>query len=425
MTQPAQSDGQAPRKAALRMMDAVMLQGKLMSELADLTDGLSPADRARAQRLAMTTLRHLDKADRVLNAYVKKTPPVPVMNVLRLATVELCEEAEADHGVVNSAVNAVAKIPRAGHLKGLANAVLRKVAKDGPQRWTELPAARLPLWLRKPLAQAYGKLDVNQMEAVWSKPAPLDITLKSDASDWAEKLGATKLPSGSLRLENAGRVTGLEGYDEGAWWIQDAAAAMPVRLLDPKPNETIIDLCAAPGGKTMQLAASGAAVTAVDLSEKRMQRVRENLDRTGLNAELIVDDALSVAGQFDAVLLDAPCSATGTLRRHPDLPYAKDGSEFGALIGLQEAMLDHSLSLLKPGGRLVFCTCSLLPDEGECHIDALIERRSDVLVDRGALEQDWIDPAWRSSEGGLRLRPDFWRESGGMDGFYIAVLRKS
>jgi 16S rRNA (cytosine967-C5)-methyltransferase len=425
MNDTVNTSGLAPRQVAVRMMNAVIEDGKLMSELSELTDGLAPADRARAQRLAMTTLRHLDKADRVLKPYLKKQPPEPVMNVLRLATVEICAEGEADHGVVNAAVTMVGKIPRAQHLKGLANAVLRKVAKDGPLRWTELPASRMPGWLRKPLSRAYGKLTINAMEAVYDKPTPLDITVKSDPETWAGKLDAEILPTGSLRLASAGQVTALAGFDEGAWWVQDAAAALPVMLMAPKAGEKIADLCAAPGGKTMQLAAAGADVTAVDLSKKRMDRVAENLTRVGLQADLVVEDALQIEGPFDAVLLDAPCSATGTMRRHPDLPYAKDGSDFGTLIALQAKLLDHGLNLLTSGGRMVFCTCSLLPDEGECHIDEVLERRSDITVDRDALNIEGIDPDWISSEGGLRLRPDFWAEKGGMDGFYMVVLRKS
>ena len=425
MNDAAKTSGIEPRQVAVRMMDAVIEDGKLMSELSGLTDKLAASDRARAQRLAMTTLRHLDKADRVLKPYLKKQPPDPVMNVLRLATVELCAEGEADHGVVNAAVTMVGKIPRAQHLKGLANAVLRKVAKDGPQRWTELPAARMPNWLRKPLSHAYGKLTINAMEAVSANATPLDITVKDNPQAWAEKLGGEVLPTGSVRLASAGQVSALEGFDQGAWWVQDAAAALPVKLLAPQKGEKIADFCAAPGGKTMQMAAAGADVTAIDLSKKRMDRVAENLSRVGMTADLRVEDALSITDSFDAILLDAPCSATGTMRRHPDLPYAKDGSDFGTLIQLQSDLLDHGLSLLKSGGRMVFCTCSLLPDEGECHIDDLLERRQDVTVDRDALAQDGIDPAWVSSEGGLRLRPDFWAEKGGMDGFYMVVLRKT
>jgi 16S rRNA (cytosine967-C5)-methyltransferase len=175
----------------------------------------------------------------------------------------------------------------------------------------------------------------------------------------------------------------------------------------------------------MQIAASGAEVTAVDDSGARMKRLRENLKRTRLKAEIVVGDVMDQEGQWDAVLLDAPCSATGTIRRHPDLPFAKDGSEIGDLIALQAQMLDHAMSLVKPGGRLVFCTCSLLPDEGECQVDDILERRDDVRVDRDALDRPGIDPAWITEEGGLRLRPDYWTDKGGMDGFYVACLRKA
>ncbi|MEP4996607.1 RsmB/NOP family class I SAM-dependent RNA methyltransferase, partial [Pseudophaeobacter sp.] len=180
-----------------------------------------------------------------------------------------------------------------------------------------------------------------------------------------------------------------------------------------------------PGGKTMQMAASGASVTAVDTSASRMERLQENLTRTGLTADLVVGDALEQTGQFDAVLLDAPCSATGTIRRHPDLPHAKDGSAFGALIELQAQMLAHAWSLVKPGGRMVFCTCSLLPDEGECQVEEALEMFPDMTVDREVLPPLGIDPAWITEEGGLRLRPDYWPQQGGIDGFYMALLRKS
>jgi 16S rRNA (cytosine967-C5)-methyltransferase len=260
------------------------------------------------------------------------------------------------------------------------------------------------------------------MEQAHVAGAPLDLTPKRDAVAVAEATGGTLLPTGSVRLRDAGQVSRLPGFEAGDWWVQDAAASLPVKLLAPESGETILDICAAPGGKTLQLAAAGARVTAVDSSEARMRRVRENLDRCQLQAEVVVADALEVKGRFDAVLLDAPCSATGTIRRHPDLPFAKDGTEFAALIDQQERFLDHAWGLVRPGGRLVFCTCSLLPDEGEVQVEEALGRHPDMRVDPGALPG--AEAQWRTTEGGWRLRPDYWPELGGMDGFYIALLRK-
>jgi 16S rRNA (cytosine967-C5)-methyltransferase len=263
------------------------------------------------------------------------------------------------------------------------------------------------------------------MEDAHFAGASLDLTAKGDPNAVAAAVGGTVLPTGTIRLQGSAKVSALAGYAEGNWWVQDAAAALPVKVLAPKTGEKILDLCAAPGGKTMQLAAAGAKVTALDLSERRLERVSENLARTGLTAEVVAGDARDFTqGGWDAILLDAPCSATGTIRRHPDLPYAKDGSEFGALIDLQAEMIDHALTLLKPGGRLLFCTCSLLPDEGEVQADEAMERHEGLSADPTALEIDGIDPAWITPEGGLRLRPDYWPELGGMDGFYMIVLRK-
>ncbi len=395
-----------------------------MAELlgAGVLERLEPADRARAQRLALDVLRGLERADRVLDKHVRKNPPLHVRNILRLATVELCSGGDA-HGVVNDAVALTAGHKKGQHMKGMVNAVLRKIAADGPVEWAKLRVPRLPKWLRDPLVMAWGGEAVMAMEAAQFAGAPVDITVKDDAAGWAERLGGVVLPTGSVRLAQAGQVSALPGFSDGAWWVQDAAAALPARLLDARPGEAVLDMCAAPGGKTLQMAAAGADVTALDISDSRLERVRENLARTGLKARVVARDALEHQGRYDAILLDAPCSATGTIRRHPDLPHAKDGAEFGGLFELQSAMLDHALTLLKPGGRLVFCTCSLLPDEGECQIEDALGRHPGLVVDRAALDRPGVDPAWITDEGGLRLRPDFWPDLGGMDGFYMAVLR--
>ena len=414
------------RRSAVYLLDQVLGEGRLMSDLvaSGALDRLDPADRARAQRLATDTLRGLDRADRLLKRHLRKPPPLHVFNILRLGTVELCMGGDA-HGVVNDLVGLIGGHRRYGNLKGLINAVLRKMAADGAQSWNDLRVPRLRRWLRDPLVEAWGAGAVAAMEKAHFAGAPLDLTARGDAAALADRLGGRLLPTGSVRLSDPGQVSALPGYAEGEWWVQDAAAALPVQVLAPQTGETILDLCAAPGGKTLQLCAAGSDVTALDLSDKRMARVRENLDRCGLPATCLVGDALDHSGgPYDAILLDAPCSATGTIRRHPDLPFAKDGSEFGALIELQAAMLDHAVGLLKPGGRLVFCTCSILPDEGECQVDEACARHPGLRVDRDAVAGlPGIDPAWITEEGGLRLRPDYWPDLGGMDGFYIACLR--
>jgi len=417
--------GLPARRSAVYLLDQVLGEGRLMAELlgAGSLDKLAPEDRARAARLANETLRGMERADRLLQKHLKKYPPLTVRNALRVGTVELCA-GEAAHGVVNSFVELVSRHKHYGHLKGLTNAVLRKIAADGPDAWNELRPPRLPKWLRGPLVEAWGADAMAAMEVAHFDGAPLDLTAKGAPAHVAELTNGTLLPTGSIRVQGAGQVTAMAGFDEGLWWVQDAAAAVPVRVLQPQTGESILDLCAAPGGKTMQLAAARARVTAVDDSDGRMERVRENLARTGLQAELLVQDALVTTGQFDAILLDAPCSATGTIRRHPDLPYAKDGSEFGALIEMQAELIDHAWTLLKPGGRMVFCTCSILPDEGEVQVDEALARHSDMRVDTSALALDGIDPDWQTEEGGLRIRPDYWAERGGLDGFYIAALVK-
>lgn len=411
----------AARRSAIYLLDQILGEGHLLSEClaAGALDRLAPEDRARAQRLTLETLRGLERADRLLENHLNRTPALTVHNALRLGAVELCH-GEAAHGVVNSMVDIVGRSRKHGRLKGLVNAVLRKVAAEGPEAWPKMRVPRLPEWLRDPLIMAWGEDAIAGMEKAQFAGAPLDLTVTPGASGPGEAL-----PTGSTRLHDAGQVTALPGYGKGDWWVQDAAAAIPVRILAPKPGEKILDLCAAPGGKTLQLAAAGADVTALDVSETRLARVHENLKRTGLKATVVAGDALEHQGQYDAILLDAPCSATGTIRRHPDLPFAKDGSEFGELIELQARMLAHAWSLLKPGGRLVYCTCSLLPDEGEVQVEEALDQHPDMSVDRAALNIAGIESEWITEEGGLRLRPDYWADLGGMDGFYIARLNKS
>ena len=410
------AEGLVARGAAVSLLTAVLEDGQPLNQVLDAQGPmalLAPADRARAQRLAVQVLRQLERVDALLSPALRKIPPMEVMNILRLAVTELAGGAAA-HGVVNSAVELARRGNRTQHMTGLVNAVLRAIPEGAVLPG---PPQRLPRWLRQPLVHAHGRDVVNAIEAVHANMPPLDLTLRGgDAPE-----GRT-LPTGSLRLAEQGQVSTLPGYSTGGWWVQDAGAAMAVGLLGVKPGERVLDLCAAPGGKTLQLAALGADVTALDISGPRIARVAENLARTGLTAKLVTMDALvwTPDALFDAVLLDAPCSATGTIRRHPDLPFVKDGSELPALIALQSQLFDRALGFLKPGGRMVFCTCSLLADEGEAQLAAALLRHPGLRVLPPMIAG--IDPAWITPQGGLRLRPDYWADIGGMDGFFMACV---
>ncbi|RPE64879.1 16S rRNA (cytosine967-C5)-methyltransferase [Pacificibacter maritimus] len=425
-TSSSKDAGLDARRTALALLDAVTIENRLLSEvLPAKTARLEPSDRARAQRLVTEALRVLDRCDRMLGPHLSKRPAPHVMNALRLGVYEICGAGEASHGVVNSYVSLMQERQKSSHFKGLVNAVLRKVVDEGA-KWDRLPAPMLPKWLRKPLLADYGKEVVVAIEAAHAQGAPLDVTLKNTNVDTLMALSADLLPTGSLRVPNVSQVTKLAGFEDGDWWVQDAAAALPARILAPQKGERILDMCAAPGGKTMQISAAGAEVTALDISESRMKRVVENLQRMYLPAIPVVMDALEYETKdlFDAILLDAPCTATGTIRRHPDLPYAKDGSDFPGLFELQELMIDRALSLLKPEGRLVYCTCSLLIDEGEEQVRDALARHPDLRVDLEALKIPGVDPNWIGPEG-LRTRPDFWPEAGGMDGFFVTLFRRS
>lgn len=423
--------GTEARAAAARMVQAVTDGGiPLADQLAKgALAGLDPADRARSQRLALTTLRSLGQADRVLSPHMRKLPPPMVRAVMRLAVSEMLAEGAPAHAVVGAAV----AIVRSGGRKtegfsGMVNAVLRRAAEVTMADFAELESQPLPGWLRGRLMSAWGKKATMAMERAHARGAPVDLTPRDgDAGALAARLGGLVLPTGSVRLQAHGQISALPGYAAGDWWVQDAAAALPARVLAAQPGERVLDLCAAPGGKTMQLAAAGAEVTALDLSPDRMARLHENLLRCGLAAQTVVADALDwlPGAPFDAILLDAPCSATGTIRRHPDLPFVKDASGLKELAILQAALIDRAVGMIRPGGRLVFATCSLLPEEGEALIHAALARHADLAADPGAFDLPAIHPDWRTGPAGLRLRPDNWPELGGMDGFFIAALRRT
>lgn len=414
----------SPRLVALDGLSQIIGEGRMLSDV--ISDQvwleLTPPERATAQRLITETLRYLGRADHVLTSNLQRQPPLRVMNLLRMATVELMTGGAA-HGVVNEAVKLAGRNKKTAPMKGLVNAVLRKVTALEEGAWNNAPDTMLPKWLRPKLAKAWSKSVVAQIERAHAVPPPIDLSVKSDAAAWAEKLDGTLLPTGSVRLTARGQLSALPGFETGDWWVQDAAAALPVQLLGDVSGKRVLDICAAPGGKTMQLASNGADVTALDISEARMARLQENLTRTGLVAKTVIADALTYEdAPFDAILLDAPCSATGTIRRHPDLPYVKSQTGIDDLVKLQRAMLTRTIQHLKPYGTLVYCTCSLLREEGEDQIKWLLAQTDDLEIQSPAAVG--FDPKWISPEGGVRLRPDYWADIGGMDGFYMAVLHR-
>lgn len=417
------------RGAAADLISGVLDRGLSLSDqiAAGAVHALAPADRARAQRLALATFRHLADADAILQPHLRKGPPPYISALLRLAVTELLALNGDAHGVVSEAVDLTRRSGRRTEgFAGLVNAVLRKAAATPPADWAARPPQPLPGWLRGRLMSAFGKPATIAIEAAHRLGAPLDLTPRDgDAAALATRLGGTALPTGSVRLTGAPQVSDLPGYAAGDWWVQDAAAALPAQILAPAKGETVLDLCAAPGGKTLQLAAAGAVVTALDLSPARMTRLAENLARCRLTATCVTADALTFTSPapFDAILLDAPCSATGTIRRHPDLPFLRDATGLRDIAARQTAMIDHALTLLRPGGRLVYATCSLLPEEGERQVALALSRHPGLTANPSALAIPGIDPVWITPEGGLRLRPDFWPDLGGMDGFYVAVLR--
>jgi 16S rRNA (cytosine967-C5)-methyltransferase len=422
------------RRVALDMLVACLDRGQPLDDVLARHPGfagLDPRDRAFVRLLLATTLRRLGEISEVLGALIER--PLDGANatglqVLRLGAAQLLFLGTPPHAAVDTSVRLVidAGLP---HLKGLTNAVLRRVSRDGPALLGDRDPARLntPQWLWESWTESYGEQATRAIAAAHLIEAPLDLTPRSDAAFWAGRLEGEVLPTGTIRRDGGGNVTELPGFAEGAWWVQDAAATLPVRLMGDVAGKQVADLCAAPGGKTLQLAAAGAEVTAVDISARRMVRVGENLARAGLSARLVTADGGKWATDetFDAILLDAPCSGTGTLRRHPDIAWLKDEEDVGRLTLTQDRLLVRAADLLKPGGTLVYAVCSLQDDEGPARLEALLahdRRLQRVPVQPAELPglADAITPA-----GDVRTLPSMWPERHGMDGFFIGRLSRA
>ncbi|MBL8551748.1 MAG: methyltransferase domain-containing protein [Hyphomonadaceae bacterium] len=434
----------SPRLAAAEIVSAVLDEGRTLEAALAQTHSfkaLEGRDRAFARAIASATLRRLGGIDAVLARFVQR--PLPdgaklARALLRTAAAQLLVLKTPPHAVVSETVTLANSARATAAFAKLMNAVLRKVASEGGAILEALPpGADLPGWLYARWRAAYGDGVAAEIAAALLEEPPLDLSVKSDAEGWAQRLGGVVLPTGAVRLAgdsrkaedhptpyplpSRGGVETLPGFSEGEWWVQDAAAALPARLLGEVRGQDVLDLCAAPGGKTMQLAAAGARVTALDISAERLERVRANLSRTRLQAEIVCADALEWRSEprFDAILLDAPCSATGTLRRHPDVAWVRRPTDLKALTDLQGRLLARAGAWLKPGGRLVYAVCSLEPEEGPEIVAAALKaggwRRSEIGMDE-------VGEPLVSAEGDLRTLPSHLPDRGGMDGFYAARL---
>jgi 16S rRNA (cytosine967-C5)-methyltransferase len=421
--------GLLARKAAAEVLFTVLRRQRPFDEAltAESVASLPDRDRALVRMLTATVLRRLGTLRALIESMTEKGLPkdAPQIEIaLLLGAAQILFLDVPDHAAVDLSVR-LASGPRNGRYAGLINAVLRRVTREGRERYEAIdPALDTPDWLRERWRASYGdSLAAAIMQAHRAEP-PLDLTAKSEPAHWAEALGGALLPSGTIRVATGGNVTALPGFAEGAWWVQDAAASIPVRLLGDLPGKHVADLCAAPGGKTAQLASNGAKVLAVDRSPKRMERLRDNLARLSLTADIVVADATEWSGgPFDAVLLDAPCTATGTIRRHPDLPWQKRPEDLASLASLQSRLLDRAAELTKPGGLLVYATCSLEPEEGERQVEGFLARHGDfTLAPIAATEVPGFEEAL-TSQGWLRILPCHL-EQGGCDGFFAARLRR-
>ena len=432
-------DGLKTRDAAVSALFSVLIEHRPFDDVfanVSAARDLAPRDRAFARLIATTVLRNRGALQAVLNSYIAKPLPDTIgrlNEILLAAAAQLLILQTPPHAAISLAVDQCHADTNGKRFANLVNAVLRRLSETGQGRLASLDnvALTFPDWLLSRWSDAYGPAEARQIARASLIEPALDLTVKADPELWAERIGAVVLPTGSVRCAQAGRVEELPGYSIGAWWVQDAAAALPVKLMGDVAGLNVLDLCAAPGGKTAQLAAAGANVTAVDKSAGRLSRLNDNLTRLGLSASTVVSDALTFTSEtkFDAILLDSPCTSTGTIRRHPDILSLKRPEDVAALAALQSKLLDRAADLLKPGGMLVYCTCSLEPEEGERQTDAFLARHTDFTRRPITLDEATIPLSWRTKDGDLRTLPshlaDLPEGLRGLDGFYAASLVKS
>jgi 16S rRNA (cytosine967-C5)-methyltransferase len=442
---PSEVPGLAARRIAADILDGVLHKHRTLDDQLDGAAAhpglktLSDRDRALMRRLVATILRRLGTLGHVLSRLLDRGIPTDApraQSALLIGAAQILWMDVPDHAAVDLSVRLAQSDRRAAKYAGLVNAVLRRCAREGQPLIDEVKSQTLdvPPWLLARWIAHYGETVTRDIATALGHDPSFDITVKSDAAQWATRLHGETLQTGSVRTLLQGSVTMLPGFAEGQWWVQDAAAALPARLFGDVAGKTIADLCAAPGGKTAQLAHAGARVTAVDRSQARMARLRDNLTRLALDAEVVVADAADWQGAkssegFDGILVDAPCTSTGTIRRHPDVAWLRQEADIGALAALQKRLLQKAVTMLKPGGVLVYCTCSLEPEEGEQAITALLA--TETSMRRAPIDAGEVAGLAEilTAEGDLRTLPCHLPHDdprlGGLDGFYAARLVKS
>jgi 16S rRNA (cytosine967-C5)-methyltransferase len=431
----AQVPGLAARIAAAHVIADVVQGGRRLDErfspqaVPQRVAGLDARDAALARSISAVAIRRLGTIRHALAVLLEKGLPKQGARLewlLIAAAAQIFFLDTPDHAAVDLAVRAARLEPKTAPFAGLVNGVLRNLVRRREELLDSDPLDRdTPSWLAQRWIRAYGEQQARAFARAHMLEPPLDVTVKSEPERWAERLDGLVLPTGSVRLRSHIPVIELDGYAEGEWWVQDAAAALPARLLRPEAEERILDMCAAPGGKTAQLALARAAVTALDRSAERLKLLAANLQRARLHADIAVGDATTFqARPFDAILVDAPCSATGTIRRHPDVPWIKKPGDLDALVQLQSRMLDRAAALLRLGGRMVYCTCSLEPEEGESQVAAFLRRQPDMRRIPIDPEGEGIPREFVTAEGDLRTLPSHWPNPDprlcGLDGFFAA-----
>ena len=430
--------GLAARRIAVDIVDGVLRKKIALDEqlsgraahpgLATLPD----RDRALMRRLVATILRRLGTLRHLLGELMAKGFPADAPraeSILLIGAAQILWLDVPDHAAVDLSVRLAQADRRAARYAGLVNAVLRRVAQNRTALLADKTPRDTPDWLLKRWTKAYGAETAQAIAGANGHEPALDVTVKQDPENWAEHLHGRVIATGTVRTIAHGAISLLPGFNEGAWWVQDAAASIPARLLGDVTGLDVLDLCAAPGGKTAQLANAGARVVALDRSAARLTRLTENLNRLSLQAETIAADALEWnGGPFDAILLDAPCSSTGTIRRHPDVPWLKAETDLAQLTSLQQRLLDHAVTLLKPGATLVYCVCSLEPEEGADQINALLARNPNVARKPIAAAEVFNQAEFVTPDGDLRTLPQYLPDPepqwSGLDGFFAARLTR-